>query len=75
MGQIVREVERAVHGQCVVEPLGRVDGYLITPQQVIEAVQRFRSRAQRNLPSPLTSPPLVRVERMKEVGGSGGEPR
>ena len=25
MGQIVREVERAVHGQCVVEPLGRAE--------------------------------------------------
>lgn len=45
MGQIVREVERAVHGQAVVEHLGRVDGYLITPQQVIDAVQAFRNHA------------------------------
>ena len=45
MGQIVREVERAVHGQAVVEHLGRVDGYLITPQQLIDAVQAFRNHA------------------------------
>ncbi len=45
MGQIVREVERAVHGQALVEHLGRVDGYLMTPQQIIDAVQDFRHRA------------------------------
>lgn len=45
LGQIVREVERAVRGQAIVEHLGRVDGYLITPQQIIDAVRAFRSRA------------------------------
>ncbi len=75
LGQIVREVERAVHGQCVVEHLGRVDGYLLTPQQISEAVQRFRSGARWNPPSPFPSAPLPREERVKGVGGSGGEKR
>jgi 2-oxoglutarate ferredoxin oxidoreductase subunit alpha len=38
MGQLVREVERAAHGKAVVEHLGRVDGSLITPQQIQEQV-------------------------------------
>ncbi len=39
LGQLVREVERAVGGRVVVEHLGRVDGYLITPQEICQRVQ------------------------------------
>ncbi len=38
LGQLVREVERAVGGQAPVEHLGRVDGYLITPEQICQRV-------------------------------------
>ncbi len=45
LGQLVREVRRAVQGQrgqsLRVEHLGRVDGSLITPQQIIETVHAF----------------------------------
>lgn len=41
LGQLVREVERAVHGRAIVEHLGRVDGSLITPQQIYERVSQF----------------------------------
>jgi len=48
LGQLVREVERAARtaaGECIrVEPLGRADGQLITPQQIYERVRgRIRS--------------------------------
>jgi 2-oxoglutarate ferredoxin oxidoreductase subunit alpha len=39
LGQLVREVERAVRGRVAVEHLGRVDGYLITPQEICQRVQ------------------------------------
>lgn len=38
LGQLVREVERAVGGRALVEHLGRVDGYLITPQEICQRV-------------------------------------
>lgn len=41
LGQLVREVERAVQGQAVVEHLGRADGSLITPQQIYDTVRKF----------------------------------
>ncbi len=44
LGQLVREVERAVKGRAPVQHLGRADGYLITPQQIAEAVARFYQR-------------------------------
>jgi len=43
LGQLVREVERAVQGRAIVEHLGRVDGSLITPQQIYETVRKFTS--------------------------------
>lgn len=39
LGQLVREVERAVAGQAPVEHLGRVDGYLISPAEIYERVR------------------------------------
>lgn len=51
LGQIVREVERAVRGQAVVEHWGRVDGYLITPQQIIDAGAHFGAALLRVKPS------------------------
>ncbi len=35
-GQIAREVERAARGLCSVERLGRIDGRLIGPKEIIE---------------------------------------
>lgn len=74
LGQLVREVERAVGGRAVVEHLGRVDGSLITPQQIIQRVHdRVRSHPQPQLgpnPTPFSKekglPSLLR-------GGAGGE--
>jgi 2-oxoglutarate ferredoxin oxidoreductase subunit alpha len=37
MGQIVREVARAAAGRCPVQRLSRVDGYLISPEEISEA--------------------------------------
>ncbi|MCX8103375.1 MAG: 2-oxoacid:acceptor oxidoreductase subunit alpha [Candidatus Bipolaricaulota bacterium] len=37
-GQLVREVERAVGGRVLVEHLGRLDGYLITPEEIAARV-------------------------------------
>lgn len=39
LGQLVREVERVVRGRTPIEHLGRVDGYLITPQEICQRVQ------------------------------------
>jgi 2-oxoglutarate ferredoxin oxidoreductase subunit alpha len=39
LGQISREVQRAVQGRARVEHLGRADGSLITPQQIYERVK------------------------------------
>ncbi len=39
LGQLVREVERVVRGRAQVEHLGRVDGYLITPKEIVTRVQ------------------------------------
>lgn len=41
LGQIVREVERAMRGRALVEPLSRVDGFLITPQQIHNKVKAY----------------------------------
>ncbi|MFI5384625.1 MAG: 2-oxoacid:acceptor oxidoreductase subunit alpha [Fimbriimonadales bacterium] len=38
LGQVAREVERAVAGRCRVQHLGRVDGYLLTPEEIRDAV-------------------------------------
>lgn len=38
LGQLVREVERTVGGRTPVEHLGRVDGYLITPQEICQRI-------------------------------------
>lgn len=39
MGQVSRMVERAVRGRCQVRHLGRVDGYLLTPDEICDAVR------------------------------------
>ncbi len=41
MGQMVLEVERLVAGRCPVHFLGRVDGELMTPEQIEEEVERI----------------------------------
>ena len=38
MGQVSRMVENAVRGTCAVKHLGRMDGYLLTPEQIRDAV-------------------------------------
>jgi hypothetical protein len=38
-GNWCAKVERAVRGRVAVEHLGRVDGYLITPQEICQRVQ------------------------------------
>lgn len=40
LGQLVREIERAAAGRCPVVPVGRVDGHLLTPAQILEAAER-----------------------------------
>ncbi len=39
MGQIVREVGRVVNGRCMVKPVSRIDGHLLTPAQIAAAVE------------------------------------
>jgi len=43
LGQVVREVSRAAHERIerdvAVEPLSRIDGQLITPQQIVDRIQ------------------------------------
>lgn len=39
LGQVAREVERAVGGRCKVQHLGRIDGYLLTPEQIRDEVR------------------------------------
>jgi 2-oxoglutarate ferredoxin oxidoreductase subunit alpha len=39
MGQLVREVERAAAGRCRVIPVGRIDGHLLTPTQIVQAAK------------------------------------
>lgn len=42
LGQLVREVKRAMQGRWLaIEHLGRVDGSLITPQQIVEAIHKL----------------------------------
>jgi 2-oxoglutarate ferredoxin oxidoreductase subunit alpha len=38
LGQVSRMVERAVGGRCQVQHLGRIDGYLLTPDEIKDAV-------------------------------------
>lgn len=38
LGQVSREVKRAVEGRCPVHHLGRIDGYLLTPEEIRDAV-------------------------------------
>jgi 2-oxoglutarate ferredoxin oxidoreductase subunit alpha len=38
LGQLVREIERAAAGRCEVKPVNRVDGHLVTPTQLVEAM-------------------------------------
>jgi 2-oxoglutarate ferredoxin oxidoreductase subunit alpha len=42
MGQLVREIERAAGGRCEVVPVGRVDGHLLTPDQIADAARAPR---------------------------------
>jgi len=44
LGQLAREVERAVGGRARVEHLGRVDGYLLTPDQIAGRVAESLER-------------------------------
>ncbi len=39
MGQMVREIERAAGGQCVVRALSRIDGNLMAPEQIVKGVK------------------------------------
>jgi 2-oxoglutarate ferredoxin oxidoreductase subunit alpha len=39
MGQLVREVERAAAGRCKVIPVNRIDGHLLTPEQIAAGAQ------------------------------------
>ncbi len=39
LGQMVREVQRAVNGKCRVIPHGRVDGELINPVEILEKIE------------------------------------
>lgn len=45
LGQLVREVERAAAGQAPVAHLGRVDGALITPEEICGRVRECVARA------------------------------
>ncbi len=40
LGQMAREIERAAGGRCEVQRLGRVDGNLLSPQQICDAMRR-----------------------------------
>lgn len=44
MGQLVREIGRAAAGLCEVRPINRIDGHLLTPEQIAEAATRPGSR-------------------------------
>jgi 2-oxoglutarate ferredoxin oxidoreductase subunit alpha len=44
MGQLVREIERAAAGKCEVVPVNRVDGHMLTPEQIAGPA---RGRAER----------------------------
>ena len=45
MGQLVREIERAAGGRCEVVPVNRVDGHLLTPEQIADAARAPRRLA------------------------------
>ncbi|CAG0961365.1 2-oxoglutarate/2-oxoacid ferredoxin oxidoreductase subunit alpha [Phycisphaerales bacterium] len=45
LGQLVREVERAAGGRCEVRALGRIDGSLMTPQQICDAARSGKLQA------------------------------
>lgn len=47
MGQLVREIERAAGGRCEVIPVSRVDGHLLTPEQIAQAAHEPREFSQR----------------------------
>ena len=38
-GQMVREIARSAGGRCEVQPCTRVDGHLLTPNQIVEAAK------------------------------------
>jgi len=44
LGQLVREVGRAAGGCCEVYPINRVDGHLLTPDQIVQSVTTQTSR-------------------------------
>jgi 2-oxoglutarate/2-oxoacid ferredoxin oxidoreductase subunit alpha len=50
LGQISREVERAAGGRCPVRHLGRVDGSLMTPEQIRKAVLEAGTAIERGAP-------------------------
>jgi 2-oxoglutarate ferredoxin oxidoreductase subunit alpha len=39
MGQLVREIARAAAGRCEVIPVSRIDGHLLTPDQILDAAR------------------------------------
>lgn len=45
MGQMVREIARAANGKCKVIPVNRVDGHLLTPQQIADAANTSTPKA------------------------------
>nr|BAL57750.1 2-oxoglutarate ferredoxin oxidoreductase subunit alpha [uncultured Acetothermia bacterium]BAL59078.1 2-oxoglutarate ferredoxin oxidoreductase subunit alpha [Candidatus Acetothermum autotrophicum] len=48
-GQLVREVERAVGGRAPVEHLGRLDGHLISPEEIAARVHSACTMSERSL--------------------------
>jgi 2-oxoglutarate ferredoxin oxidoreductase subunit alpha len=44
MGQLVREIERAAAGLCTVVPVNRIDGHLLTPDQIAAGASIPRER-------------------------------
>ena len=42
LGQMVREVERAIAGVAPIYPLNKIDGELITPHEIIDLIEEIR---------------------------------
>lgn len=43
LGQVVREIRRAAGGRCEVRAINRVDGHLVTPGQIVDAIKTHSS--------------------------------
>jgi 2-oxoglutarate ferredoxin oxidoreductase subunit alpha len=39
MGQLSREVKRVNQGACQIRTLNRVDGHIITPAEILKAIE------------------------------------